>query len=914
MKRYFFIAFLSILTVFLRLPAQEIHQDFLVNSHDILSLDKWGPYSKQYSGISHIEDVSSGRRVDFTVVPGYYRRSCIVPNVLYESACYPWSVSSDMRSICYRYELEWKDRLYVDVTYNVLDAGRVSVAVHCVNNTEIVQNVLLHNLLSLHYAENYPEVELSGTSGLLLKSACDYEYFEPAVKGHDYNLVYDGWYRGEERDSRALGGSVLGKFGKNSGDVVAYVFRSHGKIENPALGIRCMARKGETAEIRLSGMAEGSFSIHGTGEYELFTVACGKMEAGEKLLEIESENAVVLKIDELFYGDQRQFAGLEFNSAPLKYRPRVEKNPKDFILKYPGVNNCYGLAWNYDFGEIKEFANSDLDVFLKKAVHKHPTKYFNGDGHGHFVSGFLRPIVLEAESDTTLYILLATGNEDRVKKSIADYHSSASAFGAIAAECKCGTEKAYLPQGKVFSSLARLLQATLLTNVVYPVYTQGEFIRHFTPGKNWNSLYTWDSGCISLALSEIDTLKAFETIRAYTTEVQAQSAFIHHGTPLPIQFFAFAELNEKLADKEALKWLYPRLKRYYDYMTGKDGTSTTMMPSGLMRTWDYFYNSGGWDDYPPQHELRMTPELYSSVAPAVTTAYYLRAAKIMKMFAEQCGYGKDAAVYGVDIKNMSAAIQKYAWDETSGYYSYVVHDGNGRPCGFYKYSDGTNFNMGMDGVSPLVGGCCTETQASRLIENIFSSDRMWTDYGISTVDRSAPYYDPTGYWNGCVWIPHQYFIWKALLDCNRPALAEKLAFTAMSAWNRECEESYNCMEHFIIASGRGAGWHNFSGLSSPLLNFYNSYFRVGHIANGFDVSVVGHKFNGDFSALEALLRFDGSSVGKSKTVIVCMNPAYDYEVQYDGKVLKPESPYKGLYYISVEAKKNPQKLSLRRGN
>ena len=24
------------------------------------------------------------------------------------------------------------------------------------------------------------------------------------------------------------------------------------------------------------------------------------------------------------------------------------------------------------------------------------------------------------------------------------------------------------------------------------------------------------------------------------------------------------------------------------------------MKSSLLKTWDYFYNSGGWDDYPPQ--------------------------------------------------------------------------------------------------------------------------------------------------------------------------------------------------------------------------------------------------------------------------------------------------------------------------
>mgnify|MGYP001452931855 CR=1 FL=1 len=58
-----------------------------------------------------------------------------------------------------------------------------------------------------------------------------------------------------------------------------------------------------------------------------------------------------------------------------------------------------------------------------------------------------------------------------------------------------------------------------------------------------------------------------------------------------------------------------------------------MKGSGLLRTWDYFYNSGGWDDYPPQH-ARGGNKL---VTPVVTSAYYLRAAKILRLAAKELG-------------------------------------------------------------------------------------------------------------------------------------------------------------------------------------------------------------------------------------------------------------------------------------
>lgn len=191
-----------------------------------------------------------------------------------------------------------------------------------------------------------------------------------------------------------------------------------------------------------------------------------------------------------------------------------------------------------------------------------------------------------------------------------------------------------LPGGEKYLLGNRLLQASLLSNIVYPVYTQKEYIRHFTPGKNWNSLYTWDSGFIALGLIDVDPAKAFECIKAYTTPVGSESAFIHHGTPLPIQMYAYADLWNNSLSRETLEFLYPRLKQFFNFMVGNDPYSTTRMKgSGLLRTWDYFYNSGGWDDYPPQH-ARGGNKL---VTPVVTSAYYLRAAKILRLAAKELG-------------------------------------------------------------------------------------------------------------------------------------------------------------------------------------------------------------------------------------------------------------------------------------
>lgn len=69
-----------------------------MQSHD-LSLPAWGPYTKRYSGISHVPAANDGVRFDLSVFPGMYRRRVDVPNVRFESGFHPWAAAPDLS--CY---------------------------------------------------------------------------------------------------------------------------------------------------------------------------------------------------------------------------------------------------------------------------------------------------------------------------------------------------------------------------------------------------------------------------------------------------------------------------------------------------------------------------------------------------------------------------------------------------------------------------------------------------------------------------------------------------------------------------------------------------------------------------------------------------------------------------------------------
>src|SRR5690606_41142059 len=104
------------------------------------------------------------------------------------------------------------------------------------------------------------------------------------------------------------------------------------------------------------------------------------------------------------------------------------------------------------------------------------------------------------------------------------------------------------------------------------------------------------------------------------------------------------------------------------------------------------------------------------------------------------------------------------------------------------------------------------------------------------------YYSRSGYWNGSVWMPHQYLVWKAMLDLGRVDLAERIAKTALDMYHRETQASYFTFEHFMTETGRGAGWHHFSGLSTPILSWFNAYYKMGTATTGFDVWIKEQQF------------------------------------------------------------------------
>ena len=331
----------------------------------------------------------------------------------------------------------------------------------------------------------------------------------------------------------------------------------------------------------------------------------------------------------------------------------------------------YGLAWGAGPSVVREFYCDELDSFMRLKVQEHVQETLLGPGEGHFTNVYMRPIVLEPGAERVVYGLVCCGDQHSVSQRLASFDPDAPQWPAVhAAARRRAVSFNTTEAGEPYRFSQERMAATLLCNVVYPVRARGTWIRHNTPGRWWDCLYTWDSGFIGLGLLELDEQRAIDCLNAYVTEPgERDAAFIHHGSPVPTQFYLFQELWNRTQSRELLAHFYPRLQQYHRFLAGRLGSSTTRtLKSNLLRTWDYFYNSGGWDDYPPQVYVHKH-KLEASVTPVINTSQAILTAKILRMAA--LALGEPVQEYDDDIAMFSHALHSYAWDEASGYFGYV---------------------------------------------------------------------------------------------------------------------------------------------------------------------------------------------------------------------------------------------------
>lgn len=877
----------------------------------------WGPYSKKYMGISRImtESTIAGSRFDLVVYPTYANSSVPVPNVTVPSDYHPWTCDTNGKFFRYRYELQWKDQLYADVDLFEVDEETWGIRVDYHNNTNKIQNCLLNLFAAIEYPQNtICEPELPEKREFW--KALDYQEFQFAVPRPWEKLYFDGMRKGEQFHPDFTGGMALAEtfyammnlergakvFGGNIGDRLVYNRILDDSYQNAVLTIRYTTYQTDEDVIFDSNYGPVCFKACKTAETVI--VPLDHLEKGEFHLEMISrgteENGVMLDclcITEAKEQKQIRFQmrkrnvipNITYDDGKVKYEYHYGEKPVYLGILNKRVRSRKLCSGCLEDAPISRLTNPD-------ETYDNLTRSFSGaftekhSDEGFYHTNVVEAIFLPAYSSFAQYTYVSTKDVRRSENELETAWKKTLGLSE---------ETGLNPEGKEYALPVRMMKTALFSNVVYPIYRHGDYIVHYTPGKRWDSLYTWDSGFIGLGLLEYSKKRAEYVLDTYLSEKENHDfAFLAHGSLVPTQFYLWNEMmmRSSAGEREALKKYYPMMRRYYRFMAGKsEGSTMARLESGMLTVYDYFYNAGGMDDYPPQVAMHLQ-HLEDRIAPVCSSVHFIRIAKIIRNTAFFYGYDEDVKEYEEDIRRVSDALLTNAWDEESGYFGYVLHDHENRKTEIFRTSEGENYNRGIDGVTPLIAGVCGKEQEERMLAHLKSEKELWTNVGISTVDQSASYYRDNGYWNGSVWFPYQYLIWKSMFDIGDMKFACKIAQTALSAWKQEADFSYNTFEMIQIETERGGWFHQFSGLSAPISVWYHAYYKRGTVTSGFDTWISSAQYNQDFT--EAHICYEIRQQ-RGNYILAVMDSAFEYQIEINGKPAEWTENVKGACEIRL---------------
>lgn len=871
----------------------------------------WGPYSKKYMGISRVADTDmpSGARFDFSVHPTVWNSSVPVPNVTFPSNYHLWNCKGDYSFYSYRYELMWKDMLYCDVSFSRIDAGAYLMRCAFVNHTPLKQNCILNGYSAMEYPKPF-FAKLKTPQKALVISANDYKEYEYANPRPWDTENPDGMAKGQFADYHFTGGFGLGDrcenyhvpalglkpFGCEAGDRVAYAAETGG-FRNPVLTVRYRSATPGDAAFTLNGkkivfphseeLALASFDLD----------ACNQISLG-------SLGTAGIELDVLVVTEKGEESGISVSLEKHGFVPQIrsEKCGKGIrvSLYYPEEDQTYYILTNSEKTRERTLDSGCLEDAL-------PNRLSNGDptydelrrtfsesfsekksDEGFFHNVLVKSIFIDPNATHTEYMVISERPFDPL---------SDAEYEAIYQAASVPEDNGLNAQGRKYTLSTDILRSTLLTNVVYPVYKHGRNVIHFTPGKRWDSFYTWDSGIIGVGVLEFSPEKAKYILETYLSDDDNKDfAFLLHGSLVPTQFAQYLEMLKRAQDKKPLFALYDKMMRYYRFLAGEDGSTTAKFKNGLLTTYDYWYSCSGMDDYPAQVYM-IDRQMMDKICPCISTSQIILAAKIMRMAALALGKEENAERLQRDIDNSTAALNALAWDEKCGYYSYTVYDEENKLCGYLRNEQGENMNKGMDGVYPLVAGAATPQRAARLLSHIKNPNEMWSKSGISAVDMSASYYFDDGYWNGNVWMSHQWFLWKTMFDLGEADFAFEIAKRALDMWKAETDFSYNTYECFGIKTQRGGWFHNFGGLSAPICVWANAYYKPGTVTSGFDVWT--DKQETTENTADIAFKYYGSAT--AYTILVCLSDQYSYSVTLNGKAADYNEREPGMIEITLSS-------------
>jgi len=310
--------------------------------------------------------------------------------------------------------------------------------------------------------------------------------------------------------------------------------------------------------------------------------------------------------------------------------------------------------------------------------------------------------------------------------------------------------------------------------------------------------------------ADVDPISAMNSQRVYS-ERQYDNGYINYRTgsylneiiehngeltsSAPWYSWLNWEIYKMTGDRAFLEEMYSSSKRFYNFFIetrDKDGDGLLewgghavleSVRDALVAVWDEV----GW------------PSNFEGVD---INSMMVMEAKSLESMAKELGKTVEAEMWRADHIKRAELINRYMWDEETGFYYNVDKENN-----TFTYIEENDLKrQEIIGFLPLWAGIASEEQAAQLVRVLTDPERFWRPKGIPSLSAADSYYNPKGYWNGPVWVQWNYLIMRGLLDYGYDKEARELVDRVAEVMIEQLKENHNLWE-FYSPDHNWGGYH-----------------------------------------------------------------------------------------------------------
>ena len=190
-------------------------------------------------------------------------------------------------------------------------------------------------------------------------------------------------------------------------------------------------------------------------------------------------------------------------------------------------------------------------------------------------------------------------------------------------------------------------------------------------------------------------------------------------------------------------------------------------------------------------------------------------AKALESMANALGKTREAEQWKAEAQERAELMNKYMWDVKTSFYYNV--DMKSKTFSFKKKDDLKR--QEIIGFLPLWAGVATRQQADSLVRVLTDTFKFWRKFGVPSLSADDSYYNPTGYWNGPVWVEWNFLIEQGLLKYGYKDLAKELVRKVAAGMIAQLKKDHQLWE-FYNPDRKWAGYHTayiWAGLISRML-------------------------------------------------------------------------------------------------